>query len=181
MIKGVQARKWRVLLEDVDSDAGHKLQTRLSRVVAMVVFDNPLAGSDAHEDLLQLTQLAADCGQQLAERALDALDLPVAAYGKAALVGTSGDVEHGAAVLHPTLGKPMRAAIGGGKALIPSTCKIGVPGTMIDLPLGPTNDQWSFAEIDTLPVSIHDAPLPHEILLAIAFSTAGRPNPRLPK
>lgn len=172
-------RKWRVMREDVEADAGHVLQIQLNRVVAMVVFRNPLAGG-VPEDLLELTTLAGQLGEHLAQKAVEALDAPVAAYGKAALVGTSGDVEHGAAVLHPTLGKPMRTAIGGGKALIPSTCKIAVPGTTLDVPLGPINDQWSFAEIDTLPVNVHDAPLPHEILLAIAFSSGGRPNPRLP-
>ena len=88
-------------------------------------------------------------------------DLPYAAvaYGKTALVGTSGDIEHAAALLHPRMGKPMRDAIDGGVAIIPSNVEIGAVGASIDVPLGHKDDVWSFNEIDTLTVTMGRAPM----------------------
>jgi hypothetical protein len=107
------------------------------------------------------------------------LPRPAIAYGKAALVGTHGDIEHAAALLHPRLGKPMRDAISGGKAIIPSTAKVAHAGATIDVPLGHKDDVWSFDEIDTMTLMIADAPRPDEIVLIIAIADGGRPRPRI--
>jgi hypothetical protein len=105
----------------------------------------------------------------------------VVSYGKAAIVGVAGDLEHAAAILHPKLGKPMRAAIGGGEALIPSNAKVAAAGASIDVPLGHKDNPWSFDEIDTWTLSVADAPRPDEIVVVIAISDGGRPNPRIGK
>ncbi len=78
-------------------------------------------------------------------------------YGKAAIVGTSGDIEHAAVVLHPRMGKPMRDAIGGAQAIIPSNLKIGGAGSG-------HKDDWSFDQIDTLSIMVPNAPQPDEIV-----------------
>ena len=79
------------------------------------------------------------------------------------------------------MGKPMRDAIGGGQALIPSNVKIGAAGASIDIPLGHKDDMWSFNEIDTLTVTIGGAPRPNEIVVIVALSDGGRPRPRVAK
>ena len=96
-----------------------------------------------------------------------------------AVVGVAGDLEHGGAMIHPKLGKPMRAAVGGGKALIPSNAKVAAAGTSIDLPLGHKDEAWSFDHFDTMTVMIADAPRPDEIVLCMAVSDGGRPHPRV--
>ena len=95
------------------------------------------------------------------------------------LVGLSGDVEHGGAMIHPKLGKPMRAAVGGGKALIPSNVKVCAAGTPIDLPLGHKDEAWSFDHFDTVTIMIPDSPRPDEIVLCMAVADGGRPHPRV--
>lgn len=113
--------------------------------------------------------------------AVAALPGPPVSYGKAAIVGVAGDLEHGGAMIHPKLGKPMRAALGGGKALIPSNAKLGALGSAIDVPLGHKDEAWSFDHFDTITVAIGDAPRPDEIVLCMAISDGARPNPRVGK
>ena len=100
----------------------------------MAVIENPFAGRFV-EDLAELVKTGEELGDLLGRRAVAALGAPVHSYGKAAVVGEDGEYEHAAAILHPTLGTPFRAAVGGGKAIIPSAKKLGGPGTAIDVPL----------------------------------------------
>jgi len=95
-------------------------------------------------------------------------------YGKDAIVGVAGEMEHGGACVHPMLGKPMRAAIGGGKAVISSNVKVAVAGTALDVPLGHKDESWSFEHFDTITVSLADAPRPDEILVVMAIADGGR-------
>ena len=90
----------------------------------------------------------------------------------------AAQMEHGGALVHPKLGKPMRDAVGGGKSLIPSNVKIGAAGTSIDVPLGHKDDAWSFDHFDTMTVTIADAPLPEEVVVIMAVADGGRVNPR---
>src|SRR5690606_24658778 len=99
-------------------------------------------------------------------------------YGKGALVGTAGEMEHGGACIHPMLGKPMRAALGGGQAIIPSNVKLAPPGASLDLPLGHKDNVWSFDHFDTVTVAIADAPRPDEIVVVMGIADGGRPWPR---
>ncbi|MEM7696107.1 MAG: amino acid synthesis family protein [Pseudomonadota bacterium] len=172
----VRVRKTLLTVERVLREGGTDCAP-LKRALTAAVFQNAALGTD---DLSALVEAGATLGAELSVMAVEAIG-PVRAYGKAAIVGLSGEVEHGAAVLHPKLGAPMRAAIGGGKALIPSTAKVAAAGVSIDVPLGHKDDPWSFDEIETLPIAVHDSPRPDEILLVIAFSEGGRPRPRLPK
>ena len=82
-------------------------------------------------------------------------------------------------MIHPKLGKPMRAAVGGGKAVIPSNAKIATVGAAIDLPLGHKDEAWSFPHIDTMTIMVADAPRPDEIVMCMAVSDGGRPLPRV--
>ena len=109
------------------------------------------------------------------------LPYPAVSYGKAAIVGATGDFEHGGACIHPRLGKPMRAAIGGGEAVIPSNVKVGPPGTSLDVPLGHKDNPWSFDHFDTMTVCINDSPRPDEIVVVMALADGGRLNARCGK
>ena len=130
------------------------------------------------DDLSELFDAGGVLGESLADQLMPLLDGPVVSYGKAAVVGTGGEFEHGGALLHPKLGKPMRAAIGGGEAVIPSNVKVGPAGTTIDIPLGHKDEPWSFDHFDTMSVSVADAPRPDEIVMFIAFADGGRVHPR---
>lgn len=152
--------------------------TPLTRVAALAVLRNPFAGVD-QDDLTELFEFGATLGAQLAAEALAALGAPPVTYGKAAIVGTSGAAEHGAALLHPRLGKPVRAAIGGGQALMPSNVKVGVIGAVVDLPLGHRNEPWSFDHIDTMPITLPDAPRPDEIVVCVGLSDGPRIRARV--
>jgi hypothetical protein len=172
-------RIW-VARERISQEGGLAAARPVTRVAAGAVIANPLA-FHAQDDIGILVPFGAVLGEMLTAEALPLLSAPVIAYGKAAIVGTGGDIEHGAAIVHPQMGKPMRAAIGGGKALIPSNVKVAAAGAAIDIPLGHKDDPWSFDEIDTMTVMIAGAPRPDEIAVFLVFSDGGRPRPRLPK
>lgn len=150
------------------------------RVAAAAVLDNPLAGSGATEDLAPLVELSVKAGEVLTARVLKALGpLKPRGYGKAALVGTAGELEHGAAMIHVRLGLAMRQGAGGGPALIPGNAKVGPPGTSIDVVFGGIEDAWDYDAMDTLQLSVPDAPKPGEIVLVVAFLAGGRPGARI--
>lgn len=170
-------RKTALLIETVRADAAGRPCAPITRVAALAVVANPFAGR-AVEDLSALFDLGRDLGRMLYADAAARLPGAPVAYGKGAVVAQGGEMEHGAAMTHPELGAPMRAALGGGAALIPSNCKLGGPGATLDLPLAHKDEAWSFDHFDTLTVSLADAPLPGEILLAMGVADGGRPNPR---
>lgn len=173
----VQIRKIVFIHELITSDSFGEPCEPVSRVAAAAVFRNPLAGRFV-EDLTPLFEIGAELGQTLAEQAVAHLVGDPVSYGKAAIVGVAGDIEHGGAVIHPRLGAPMRSAANGGKSLIPSNVKTGSSGTSIDLPLGHKDDPWSFDHLDTMTLCIPDGPGPEEIVMFLAYANRGRPLPR---
>ena len=110
----------------------------------------------------------------LAAEAISQLDGEPVSYGKVSIVGVSGEMEDGGALIHPKLGKPMRAKAGGGAAVIPSNVKIGGPWTTLDLPLGPKDNPWSFDHFDTMTLFVADAPTPAEIMMCVAYADGAR-------
>ncbi|SEN73895.1 amino acid synthesis family protein [Palleronia pelagia] len=133
------------------------------------------------QDPSPLFAIGADLGERFAKQAVALLGNAPVSYGKAAIVGTSGDMQHGDAVIHPRLDAPMRAASGGGEAVITSNLKVGAVGTSIDLPLGHKDNPWSFDHFDTMTLCVPDDPAPHEIVMFLAYSDVGRPIPRCGK
>lgn len=167
-----------VLVRDtVFSDGETRADAVVTRVAACAAVANPLARGVA--DLGELVDLGARLGEELARQAASFLPKPAVAYGKAAIVGVAGAIEHGAAILHPRMGKPIREAVGGGKALIPSNVKIGGPGTVIDVPLGHKDEAWSFDEIDTMTLMLPTSPRPDEVVVILVLADGGRPAPRV--
>ena len=173
----MRARKIIVTRETVHADGGRDAAREVTRVVGIAVIANPHAGRYV-EDLASMFDLGAAIAERLAPEMAALLPGPPVAYGKAAIVGVNGEIEHAAAILHPKMGKPIRAAIGGGEAIIPSTSKVAAAGATIDVPLGHKDNVWSFDEIDTISVCVPDAPRPDEIVVAMAIADGGRIRPR---
>ena len=119
-------------------------------------------------------EAGAMLGERLMPDLAKLLDGPAVSYGKGAIVGVAGEMEHGGACVHPMLGKPMRVAIGGGKAVIGANVKVAAAGAVLDVPLGHKDDSWSFPHFDTITVSVADAPRPDEILVVMAIADGGR-------
>jgi hypothetical protein len=173
-------RKISLTKETILADSGKPTAQPITRAVAIAVIANPFAGRYV-EDLSPLFAQGAELGEMVMKDLVALLPKPATSYGKAAIVGANGEMEHGAAVLHPRLGKPMREALGGGEAIISSNVKIGGPGASIDVPLAHKDNIWSFDHLDTITVTVADAPRPDEIVAVIAISDAGRPHPRVGK
>ena len=186
----MDVRKIVMTKETILADGVGESCTPITRVVAVAVVRNPFAGR-FEADLAPLFDLGGALGERLMSDAVAMLAGPPVSYGKAAIVGVAGDLEHGGAMIHPKLGKPMRAAVGGGKSLIASNAKVAAAGTAIDLPLGhkdglvvrplrhhDRDEAWSFDHFDTMTVMVADAPRADEIVLCMAVADGGRPHPR---
>lgn len=163
--------------EIIRSEMGRTLDTAIVRATGIAVIANPYAGGYA-EDLTALFEAGQEIGDRLSAELADLLGGPAVAYGKGAMVGMAGELEHGGACIHPMLGKPMREAIGGGDAVIPSNVKVAVPGSTLDVPLGHKDNVWSFDHFDTLTVFLSDGPRANEIAVILALADGGRPLPR---
>src|SRR6201984_2523252 len=173
----IEIRRLISIRETVFSELGVEANRPITRAVGMAVIRNPFAGQFV-ENLRPLFEAGAMLGERLMPELVKLLDGPAVSYGKGAIVGVQGEMEHGGACVHPMLGRPMRAAIGGGKAVISSNVKVAAPGAILDVPLGHKDEAWSFAHFDTVTVSIADSPRPHEILVAIVIADGGRLNNR---
>ena len=176
-----KVRKILSFVEETLTEQGQPVDPPLRRACAAAVVHNPLAGRFV-EDLSPLIEMSVPLGEILVARAVAALGIPgaqVESYGKAALVGADGELEHAAALLHPKLGTPIRAALGKGAALIPSSKKRGGPGQPFDVPLGHKDAAYVRSHFDGLEVRIADAPRADEIVVAVAVTNRGRPLPRV--
>jgi hypothetical protein len=173
----MDVRKTLMIRETIEADGFHRPCAPIVRVAMLAVVRNPLAGRHV-DDLSPLFDIGGALGERLMTEVVAALGGSPVSYGKAAIVGVDGDLEQGGAMIHPKLGKPMRAAVGGGKALIPSNAKVAAMGSAIDLPLGHKDEAWSFDHFDTMTVMVADAPRPDEIVLCMAVADGGRPQPR---
>ncbi|HZB93025.1 MAG TPA: amino acid synthesis family protein [Stellaceae bacterium] len=177
----MEVRKTVTVVEEISSEYGAPAQEPLRRVAIAAVFTNPLAGAAPGADLKPLIDYSLELGASLTHTALATLGASPAqlrAYTKAALVGIAGDLEHGAAMIHPRLGMAMRRAIRRGRVIIPGHAKVGPPGTSIDLLYGPLDEGWDLDAFDSTPVLIHDAPRPYEIVLWIGYAMGPRVNAR---
>ena len=166
--------------QEVRRESGRAVGNATRRVAAAAVLKNPFAGLPATDDFAELVKISAECGVILTERVLSILaPLHPVGYGKAALVGIAGDLEHGASMIHVQIGLSMRKGVGRGLALIPGNAKVGAAGSPIDIIFGGIDDAWDYDAMDTMTISLPDAPRPDEILLAVAFLAGGRPNARI--
>jgi hypothetical protein len=169
------------VVEETHKEIGRTIDPPTRRAAALAVIENPFAGR-YQEDLEELMVVGEEMGGLLGQRAVAALGIAPSeaeSYGKAAIVGEAGELEHAAAILHPRLGKPLRAAVEKGAALVPSAKKMGGPGTPIDVPLGHKDAAYVRSHFDAMEVRLADGPRADEILVAVAVTDSGRPLPRV--
>ena len=174
-------RKIVTIIEETHNEADKPIQPATRRAAAVAVIENPFAGCYV-EDLETLMVIGEELGAQLGEACVAALGISpaeVQSYGKAALVGENGELEHAAAILHPRLGKPLRGAVEKGAALVPSNKKRGGMGQPLDVPLGHKDAAYVRSHFDGMEVRVNDAPRANEILVAVAVADSGRPLPRV--
>lgn len=175
-------RKWYSFCDETLATESGQIadgDTLLVRVVIGAALRNPFAGR-FEPDMTPAIRASVALGQEFGRRLVASLGgRPVESYGKACVVGTNGDYEHGNAFLTTDFANPLRAALGGGKAWIPSTGKRGGPGTPIDIPFAHKDALYVRSHHDTLTIGLPDAPGPDEILLLFAAATRGRLHARL--
>lgn len=176
-----QIRKLVVQVDEIHREMDRPVNPPTRRALAMAVIANPYAGRYA-EQLDELIAIGEELGGLLGQRCVQALGIEPAqahSYGKAAVVGEAGELEHAAAILHPKLGAPLRAAVSKGAALVPSAKKQGGVGTAIDVPLGHKDAAFVRSHFDAMEARIGDAPRADEILVAVVVTDSGRPLPRI--
>lgn len=176
-----EIRKMYTIVEETHADGTKKLEKPTRKAAAVVVFKNPFVDK-YEEDLSMLYDWSEELGEVLTKKAVTALGIKpeeVESYGKAAIVGERGELEHCAAILHPKLGKPLRDNVGGGKAIIPSAKKLGCPGVAIDVPLHFKNAAFVRSHFDAMEVRVPDAPRADELVLIVVVTDSGRPFARI--
>jgi len=170
-----------VQVDEVWVENGQPVSLPTRRALAMAVIENPFAGRYV-EDLDALMTVGQELGALLGQRCVQALGIQpgeAQSYGKAAIVGEAGELEHAAAILHPKLGAPLRVAVEKGAALVPSSKKMGAMGTTIDVPLGHKDAAYVRSHFDAIEARVTDAPRANEIVVCVAVTDSGRPNPRV--
>ena len=174
-------RKLVVQVDETRREMGRDVNPPTRRALAMAVIANPYAGRYA-ENLDELIAIGEQLGALLGERCVQALGIEPAqaqSYGKAAIVGEAGELEHAAAILHPKLGAPLRKAVEKGAALVPSAKKQGGVGCAVDVPLGHKDAAFVRSHFDAIEARVSDAPRANEIVVAVAVTDSGRPLPRI--
>ena len=176
-----QIRKIYTVIEETHADGSVQLDKPARKVAAAAVFNNPYAAR-YQDDLSLLYEWSETLGVMLTQKAVAALGVEpyqVHSYGKGAIAGSKGELEHCAALMHPALGKPMRDNVGGGKALIPSAKKLGYPGVALDVPLHFKDAAFVRSHFDAIEVRLPDAPRDDELILIVAVTNSGRPVARV--
>lgn len=173
-------RKIVTVIEEIHLEGGRQVTPTARIAVVAAVIRNPWAGEGFVEDLTAgIDANASDIGALLAPLVLKALGAPVEAYGKAAIVGLDGEVEHGSAIIHTLkFGNHFRTAAGA-TTLLPAVEKRGPAGVIFDIPLKHILDATIRSHHQSLEVRIADAPHPDEIIIALAAAAQGRPQQRL--
>lgn len=176
----VQVRKRIITVEEIFHEGGPVAATPLRRAAALAVIHNPFSGKYA-EEIGGFMEDLKPLGLEMAKSLVAALggDLKVVeGYGKGAIVGQAGELEHGA-LWHVPGGYAMREILGGAKAIVPSTKKVGGPGTRLDVPITHINASYVRSHFDSMEVGIADAPRADEILLALIMTTGARVHARV--
>ena len=176
----VAVRKKLTAVEEIFHEGGPVSTTSLRRAVALAVIHNPYAGryvADISAFMDDLKPLGLEMARSLVA-ALGGEASVVEGYGKGAIVGSAGELEHGA-LWHVPGGYAMREVLGGAKAIVASTKKVGGPGTRLDVPITHINASYVRSHFDAIEVGIADAPRADEILLALVMTTGARVHARV--
>ncbi len=176
----MRVRKIVTVIEEIRTEGGREVSPPARVAIVAAVIDNPWAGQGYVEDLAPgIEATASDLGALLAPEVLAALGDPAEAYGKAAIVGLNGEIEHGSALIHTLkFGDHFRKAANA-TTLLPAVEKRGPAGVAFDIPLKHITDATIRSHHQTVEVRIADAPHPDELVIALAAAAQGRPQQRL--
>jgi hypothetical protein len=174
----MQIRKILTVREETRSEGGQNADRALVKAAAIAVLSNPYAGQPYSEDLARITEDNYELGHLLASKAAETLGLEVEGYGKASLVGSDGEIEHGVAHKIGEFGRGVRDVVGG-EAWISSVSKRCAPGVQVDVPLACKTEIWVRSHYDALTLFVPDAPLADEVAVIVAVSSRGRLNDRV--
>ena len=176
----VVVRKKLTCVEEIFHEGGPRAENPLRRAAAVVVIRNPFAGSyiqNIEGFMDDLKPLGLEMAHSLV-KALGGDAKGIQGYGKGAIIGSAGEIEHGA-LWHVPGGYAMREVLGGAKAIVPSTKKVGAPGTRLDVPVTHINASYVRSHFDAMEVGVNDAPRADEILLALVMTTGARVHARV--
>ena len=175
MMPELMIRKTVCQVEEIYHEGGPVTGEILRKAAVLTVVNNPFAGMYV-EEIAHLMDDLEPVGLLMAKRLIDALGgdpKVVEGYGKGAIIGAGGEIEHGA-LWHAPGGYAMRRLLGGSKAIVPSAKKVGSPGTRMDVPLAHINAAYVRSHFDSIEVGLNDAPRNDEICLVLAMSTGPR-------
>jgi Amino acid synthesis len=172
-------RKFATCVEEIWHESGPRAARPTRRAAALAVLANPFAGKYV-EDIAGFMDDLKPLGLQMAQKLVDLLGgvENVEGYGKGAIVGASGEIEHGA-LWHVPGGYAMREALDDALAIVPSTKKVAGPGARLDIPITHINASYVRSHFDALEVGLNDAPQAAEILLVLVMTTGGRVHARV--
>ncbi|MBN9672234.1 amino acid synthesis family protein [Roseibium aggregatum] len=173
-------RKTAIVLEEIFHEGGPAAETPLRRAAILTVIKNPFAGSYV-EDIAGFMDDLKPLGVDMAKRLVEVLGgdaSVVEGYGKGAIVGTAGELEHGA-LWHVPGGYSMREILPTSNAIVPSTKKIGGPGTRLDVPVTHCNASYVRSHFDAMEVGLADGPKSDEIMLVLVMTTGPRIHARV--
>ena len=173
-------RKIVVITEEIRHEGGPEAAQPRLRAAAMALVKNPFAGRYVEEIQSAMDDLKP-LGLLLSDRLIAALGgdaKKIDGYGKGIIVGTAGELEHGA-LWHVPGGYAMRERLGEAKAIVPSSSKVGAFGARLDVPLGHINAAYVRSHFDAMEVGISDGPRPDEILFCLAMTIGPRVHNRM--
>ena len=176
----IQIRRVFTHLEEIRHEFGPVADVPLLRGAIGAVLTNPFAGR-YEPDILPMMDALQDVGLDMAQRLLKAMAVPaerIETYGKGAIVGAAGELEHGA-LWHVPGGYAMRELLGEALAIVPSMTKVGPMGAILDVPIHHRNAAYVRSHFDGVTLMVQDSPRADEILFALAMTTGGRPHPRM--
>ena len=176
----IRLRKQATFVEEIFHEGGPPPAVPLLRGAVCAVLHNPYAGR-YEPDILPMMEALKPLGLAMANALIDALGgdrRRIEGYGKGAIVGAAGELEHGA-LWHVPGGYAMREALGGAKAIVPSTKKVGGPGTRLDVPVTHIDASYVRSHFDAFEVGLADAPAADEIVVALVMTTGPRIHARV--
>lgn len=176
----IRVRKYATQIEEILHEGGDPPATPLFKGAVLAVIENPYAGR-YEPDIQPLMKALEPLGLEMAQRLVAALGgdaSRIAGYGKGAIVGVDGEIEHGA-LWHAPGGYAMRDVLGGAKAIVPSAKKVAATGARLDVPITHINASYVRGHFDAMEVGVPDAPRPREMMLALVMSTGARIHSRV--
>ena len=176
----IEVRKFVTMVEEIWHEGGPVAATPLKMGAIAAVLKNPYAGKYV-PDILPMMDALKPFGLEMSKRLIAALGgepKKIEGFGKGAIVGEAGELEHGA-LWHVPGGYAMRELLGDAKAIVPSTKKVGAPGARLDIPVTHINASYVRGHFNAMEVGVSDAPRANEMVLILVMTTGARVHDRV--